>query len=179
MLTSTSEDTKWHCVVFQIFPNSILRLTNLEPTANIELKGLSNVLDNLAIEVSHPHLLGKGRTSVDSSSSSEYSQDIGGYVQKLNIPISVKRAFWNGDEGGMTSPLHVLLSSEGQSIKVPVKIRFRSDKCGNMELGWGTLFYFVVDHYQSAIMIFLSCLLCTFITKVRSNIAVSAKCIIL
>ena len=32
MLTSTSEDTEWHCVVFQLFPNSILRLTNLEPT---------------------------------------------------------------------------------------------------------------------------------------------------
>ena len=141
-----------------------LSLTNVEPMSSIELKGISTALENINVELSHPHLLKKGRPYTDSYDPT--GSDIGGYLQKYSIPISVKPAFWNGDKESMNAALHVIVSSDSQSIRIPIVVRFRGDQCGNIELGWSSIFYFMIDHYQSLVITAVSCLVCTYITKV-------------
>ena len=141
-----------------------LTLTNVQPTLNIEIKGLSTNLENINVELSHPHLLKKGRGYIDSFDDS--IADIGGYLQKYIMPIKVKPAFWNGGKESMSANMYALISTESQSVKLPVVVRFRSDQCGNMDLGWSTVFYFLMDHYQSFFAILFSCFACTYITRV-------------
>lgn len=140
-----------------------LALTNVQPTSHIEIKGLSTNLENVNVELSHPHLLKKGRGYIDSFDDS--ITDIGGYLQKYNLPITVKSAFWNGGKESLSANMYALISTESQSVKLPVVVRFRSDKCGNMDLGWSTVFYFLIDHYQSFLLILFSCFACTYITR--------------
>ena len=144
-----------------------LALTNVQPTSHIEIKGLSTNLENVNVELSHPHLLKKGRGYIDSFDDS--ITDIGGYLQKYNLPITVKSAFWNGGKESLSANMYALISTESQSVKLPVVVRFRSDKCGNIDLGWSTVFYFLIDHYQSFLLILFSCFACTYITRVSSN----------
>ena len=148
---------------FKSLTNEIL-LTNVHPSANIELKGLSGVLDKVLVELSHPHLLRIGRAFVDSSD--DNTSGTHGSIQKHNVPITVKSAFWIGDKETMSASLYAIVSFGAQSIRIPINIRFRSDQCGNIELGWSSILYFLFDHYQSVLMIILSCIICTYITKV-------------
>ena len=150
---------------FKAVQNEIT-LTNVNPTANIELKGVTTAFDSISVELSHPHLLRKGRAYIESLD--ESSNEAGGYMQQYNIPISIKSAFWSGDKESLTSSLYAIISTEVQSIKIPIEVRFKGDQCGNMELGWSSILFFLIDHYQSFLMIIISCVLCTYITKVRS-----------
>jgi len=148
---------------FKAVNNNEITLTNVNPTSNIELKGVSTAFENLNVEISHPHLLRKGRAFVETLD--ESSNDVGGYMQQYNIPISIKSAFWSGDKESLTSALYVLVSTESQSIRIPIDVRFKGDQCGNMELGWSSILFFLLDHYQSFLMIIISCVLCTYVTK--------------
>ena len=52
-----------------------------------------------------------------------------------------------------------------ETAKVPAKISFITEGCSRTDLGWTSIFYFILTHYQSMIILVLACLTCVYLTK--------------
>ena len=70
-------------------------------------------------------------------------------------------------------------SLTSQSVRVPVRVRFSAEgacaaAAGAGELGWASLFYFLLAHYQALLFMLLACLICVAATKAAMSKSPSA-----
>ncbi len=136
-----------------------LVLTNVAPSAEVTIIGLPHVLDSVTVTPSDTHLISVGRSY------------FGNEDNTRSWPVNVRSAFWTEAKPGVEVNVRVASSVTGQSAVVPVKIMFRGDQCANIELGWSSLIYFLISHYQSLLFIIASCVICVFVTRVVSQSA--------
>lgn len=145
-----------YSTAFKLASEEPMVITNVEPSAQVAISGLTNVLDSIRIVANDPHHLHVGRSFYTSDDSRAWS-------------ISVKSAFWSEVKPGSELSVSISSSVTGQSYQIPVKVTFRGDQCANIELGWSSLIYFVAGHYQSLLFIIASCIICVFVTRLATQ----------
>ena len=129
----------------------------MDPSSRLQIQGITSVLGSVKIVPSHEELLSLGREFTESGASV--------------VPVHLNSAYWS-DRRGDVEELFVTVSSgmTSQSVRVPVTVHFSAEgacaaAAGAGELGWASLFYFLLAHYQAVIFLILSCLACVTITK--------------
>lgn len=147
---------------FRPVASSGLTLTNVEPSADLIVSGLDRVLDGVLVTPSDSHYLRVGRS---------YKND----GENRVWPVSVKSAYWSEAKPGTDLHVSMTCSVTGQHVDVPVDVQFRGDQCANIELGWSSLIYFFIGHYQSLLFIVASCIICVFVTRLILVQGASAK----
>ena len=148
-------------------PTESLLMTNAEPSDKISIQGLLSVLNSLRIEVSNDQFLQVGTDYLD------------GDTKKV-VPVHLRSAYWS--EGKPSDELTITLTSTltSQKVTIPVSVTFSGDFCPNSELGWTSLIYFLLAHYQTLVFMIITCIIVylltyAFLTRKTSSSSVSSS----
>ncbi len=160
-----------------------VQLSNGDPSGLVHVHGLNSVLDSVKVAPSREEYLTVGRSYLEDGgvlaipvhlSSNFWSQraDESGDASRLQVVVYSRYVLLCLFPPSSIKMIVLVFSLTSQKVSVPVSVHFSPESaCGAGggvaagELGWTSLLYFLLAHYQAVVILLLSCVACVVLTK--------------